>query len=36
VTAETVQHHVNDIIAREIARANERLAAVETPALVHA
>jgi glycerol-3-phosphate acyltransferase PlsX len=30
VTAEAVQHHVNDIIAREIARANERLAAVET------
>ncbi len=36
VTAETVQHHVNDIIAREIARANERLAAVETAAPVHA
>jgi glycerol-3-phosphate acyltransferase PlsX len=29
VTAETVQHRVNDIIAREIARANERLATVE-------
>ena len=27
VTAETVQHRVNEIIAREIARANERLAA---------
>ena len=36
VTAETVQHHVNDLIAREIARANERLAAVETLAPVHA
>jgi len=36
VTAEAVQHHVNDIIAREIARANERLAAVETLAPVHA
>ena len=36
VTAETVQHHVNDIIAREIARANERLADVETSVPVHA
>ena len=36
VTAETVQHRVNDIIAREIARSNERLAAVETSASVHA
>ena len=36
ITAETVQHRVNDIIAREIARANERLAAVETSAPVHA
>jgi glycerol-3-phosphate acyltransferase PlsX len=36
VTAEAVQHHVNDIIAREIARANERLAAVETSAPVPA
>jgi phosphate acyltransferase len=36
VTAETVQHRVNDIIAREIARANERLAAVEPSASVHA
>jgi len=36
VTAEAVQHHVNDIIAREIARANERLAAVEAPAPVYA
>jgi glycerol-3-phosphate acyltransferase PlsX len=36
VTAETVQHRVNEIIAREIARANERLADVETPAAVHA
>ena len=32
VTAETLQHHVNDIIAREIARANERLDARGTPA----
>ena len=29
VTAETVQHRVNEIIAREIARANERMATVE-------
>jgi glycerol-3-phosphate acyltransferase PlsX len=29
VTAEAVQHQVNQIIAREIARANEKLAAVE-------
>jgi glycerol-3-phosphate acyltransferase PlsX len=36
VTAEAVQHHVNDIIAREIARANERLATVETPSPVPA
>jgi glycerol-3-phosphate acyltransferase PlsX len=36
VTAEAVQHHVNDIIAREIARANERLADVETSVPVHA
>ncbi len=36
VTAETVQHHVNDIIAREIARANERLADVEPSVPVHA
>jgi glycerol-3-phosphate acyltransferase PlsX len=36
VTAETVQHRVNDIIAREIARANEQLADVETSAPVHA
>jgi len=36
VTAEAVQHHVNDIIAREIARANERLEAVETPTPVDA
>ncbi len=27
VTAENLQHHVNEIMAREIARANERLAA---------
>ena len=25
VTAETLQHHVNETIAREIARANEKL-----------
>jgi glycerol-3-phosphate acyltransferase PlsX len=25
ITAEAVQHHVNQIIAREIARANEKL-----------
>ena len=31
VTAEAVQHHVNQIIAREIARANEKLAAAEVP-----
>lgn len=36
VTAETVQHRVNEIIAREIARANERLADVETSIPVHA
>jgi len=36
VTAEAVQHHVNEIIAREIARANERLAAVESFVPVHA
>ncbi len=36
VTAETVQHRVNEIIAREIARANERLDAVDVPAPVHA
>jgi glycerol-3-phosphate acyltransferase PlsX len=29
-TTETVQHRVNDHIAREIARANERLVAAET------
>jgi glycerol-3-phosphate acyltransferase PlsX len=32
VTTEAVQHQVNQIIAREIACANERLAASETPA----
>jgi glycerol-3-phosphate acyltransferase PlsX len=36
ITAETVQHRVNEIIAREIARANERLADVETSIPVHA
>lgn len=29
IAAESVEHHVNDLIAQEIARANERLAAVE-------
>jgi phosphate acyltransferase len=28
VTTETVQHHVQEIIAREIARVNERLSAL--------
>ena len=32
VTAEAVQLHVNEIIAREIARANEKLAAAENTA----
>jgi glycerol-3-phosphate acyltransferase PlsX len=36
ITAETVQHRVNEIIAREIARANEQLAAIETHVPVHA
>jgi fatty acid/phospholipid biosynthesis enzyme len=36
VTAETVQHRVNEIIAREIARANEQMADVETFVPVHA
>jgi glycerol-3-phosphate acyltransferase PlsX len=31
VTAEAVQHHVNQIIADEIARANKKLAAAEIP-----
>jgi phosphate acyltransferase len=31
VTAEAVQHHVNQIIADEIARANAKLAAAEIP-----
>ncbi len=30
VTTETIQHHVNQVIAEEIARANERLLAAET------
>ena len=30
VTTETIQHHVNQVIAEEIARANERLRAAET------
>jgi glycerol-3-phosphate acyltransferase PlsX len=29
VTAEAVQHHVNELIAREIARANETLEVAE-------
>jgi fatty acid/phospholipid biosynthesis enzyme len=32
VTTENIQHHVNQIIAQEIARANERLAADEAVA----
>jgi glycerol-3-phosphate acyltransferase PlsX len=32
VTTETVRHQVNQIIASEIARANERLSAAETAA----
>jgi glycerol-3-phosphate acyltransferase PlsX len=31
ITVEAVQHHVNQIIAAEIARANEKLAAAEIP-----
>ena len=31
VTAETLQHRINQIIAEQIARANERLVAAETP-----
>lgn len=31
VTVETAQHHVPEVIAREIARVNERLAAMECP-----
>ncbi|HKI69812.1 MAG TPA: hypothetical protein VKA67_09500 [Verrucomicrobiae bacterium] len=31
VTAEAVQHHVNQIIVDEIAQANERLVAAEAP-----
>jgi glycerol-3-phosphate acyltransferase PlsX len=30
VTTETIQHHVSQVIAEEIARANERLRAAET------
>jgi phosphate acyltransferase len=30
VTTETIQHHVNQVIAEDIARANERLVAAET------
>ncbi len=38
IAAESVAHHVNDLIAREITSANERLAAVESvaPTPVHA
>jgi fatty acid/phospholipid biosynthesis enzyme len=32
VTTENIQHHVNQTIAREIARANERLSADEAVA----
>ena len=32
VTTENIQHHVNQIIAREIGRANERLSADESVA----
>jgi phosphate acyltransferase len=32
ITTDNVQHHVNDLIAREIARANERLRAETSPA----
>jgi len=32
VTTENLQHHVNCLITQEIARANEQLAALETPA----
>ena len=31
VTADAVQHHVNEIIACEIAKANEKLSAAEVP-----
>jgi glycerol-3-phosphate acyltransferase PlsX len=30
IAAESVEHHVNEIISREIARANERMATVES------
>jgi glycerol-3-phosphate acyltransferase PlsX len=33
VTTEAVQHRVNQIIADEIARANQKLAAAEIPVL---
>jgi phosphate acyltransferase len=36
VTAEALQHQVNEIIAREIARANETLAAAEISSPVSA
>jgi glycerol-3-phosphate acyltransferase PlsX len=36
VTADAVQHHVNEIIAREIVSANEKLAAAEIPVPVSA
>jgi phosphate acyltransferase len=32
IAAESVEHHVNEIISREIARANERIAAIESAA----
>ncbi|HVM50912.1 MAG TPA: phosphate acyltransferase PlsX [Candidatus Acidoferrum sp.] len=31
VTAETLHHHVNQVIAEEVAKANERLQVAETP-----
>jgi hypothetical protein len=29
VTTETIEHHINQVICREIARANERLASAK-------
>jgi phosphate acyltransferase len=36
VTADAVQHQVNELIAREIARANEKLEVAEIPSPVSA
>lgn len=36
VTADAVQHHINELITREIARANEKLEVSEIPAPVSA